>query len=308
MWSIGLFIIFVIVKHRQKYNVNITLMLLIADSGSTKTSWRLVDKNKKIEHYLTEGLNPYFKSHGEIILEIKTNLSSHFPKDSKVSTIFFYGAGCSSVEKCELMKDALLECFPAARVTVAHDILAAARATCGNAEGIVCILGTGSNSCLYDGKKIVNVIGGLGYILGDDGSGAHLGKTLLAAYLDHALPEELSAEFDNTFRLTREEIDKRVYEKPLANRFLASFSRFIGERKEHPFFNAMIENCLDSFIVKHVCRYPDFNSKPVHFVGSIANNYSESLKKVALKRSIIVGKVLPYPVEELTLYHLSLKY
>jgi glucosamine kinase len=283
-------------------------MLLIADSGSTKTSWRLVDKNKKIEHFNTEGLNPYFKSHGEIMEEIRTNLIPHFGKDAKVSTIYFYGAGCSSEEKCALVKDALLVCFPDSHVTVSHDILAAARASCGNSEGIVCILGTGSNSCHYDGKKIVSVIGGLGYILGDDGSGAHMGKTLLAAYLDHALPDDLRKDFDTTFRLSKEEIDKRVYEKPLANRFLASFSRFIGERKDHPYLAEMIENCLDTFIVKHVCRYPNFNSKPVHFVGSIAHSYMDVLKKVTLKRSIIVGKVLPYPVEELTLYHLSMKY
>lgn len=283
-------------------------MLLVADSGSTKAAWRLVDKNKKIEHFNTEGLNPYFKSHGEIIEEIKTNLVSHFPKDSKVSTIYFYGAGCSSIEKCEFMKNALLECFPGANITVDHDILAAARACCGNAESIVSILGTGSNSCHYDGKKIVNKIGGLGYILGDEGSGAHMGKTLLAAYLDHALPDDLRKDFDNIFRLTKEEIDKRVYEKPLANRFLASFSRFIGDRREHPYFANMIESCLDAFLVNHVCRYTGFNSKPVHFVGSIAYHYSESLKKVALKHSIIVGKILPYPVEELTLYHLSSRY
>jgi glucosamine kinase len=281
-------------------------MLLIADSGSTKAAWRLVDKNKKIEHFLTEGLNPYFKSHGEIMEEIKTNLIPNFPKDGKVSRIFFYGAGCSSKEKCDLMQDALSECFPGSLITVSHDILAAARATCGNAEGIVCILGTGSNTCLYDGKKIVSVIGGLGYILGDEGSGADFGKSLLAAYLNHELPEDLKKEFDSTFRLTKEEIDKRVYEKPLANRFLASFSRFIGEHKHHPFLSEMIERCLDSFLVKHVCRYPNYTSKPVHFVGSIAYHYNDELKKVALKRSIIVGKVLPYPVEELTLYHLSL--
>jgi N-acetylglucosamine kinase-like BadF-type ATPase len=280
-------------------------MLLIADSGSTKTAWRLVDDRKKIHHFLTEGLNPYFKSHGEIVEEIKSNLVPHFPFDTKVTRIFFYGAGCSSTEKCELVKDALSECFPGSLITVDHDILAAARAACGTAEGIVCILGTGSNTCLFDGRKIVSKIGGLGYILGDEGSGAHLGKCLLEAYLNNELPEELKKEFESNFRLTREEIDKRVYEKPLANRFLASFSRFIGDHKKHPYFANMIESCLDVFLAKHVCRYPDYKSKPVHFVGSIAYYYGDSLKKVALARSIIAGKILPYPVEELTLYHLS---
>jgi glucosamine kinase len=283
-------------------------MLLIADSGSTKAAWRLVDDTKKIHHFLTEGLNPYFKSHGEIIEEIKTNLIPQFPAGINVTRIYFYGAGCSVPEKCDLVQDALLECFPNALITVEHDILAAARAACGNAEGIVCILGTGSNSCLYDGKKIVYKIGGLGYILGDEGSGAHLGKNLLEAYLNKELPEDIDKVFQNTFRLTREEIDKRVYEKPLVSRFLASFSRFIGDHKQHPFFVKMIEYCLDLFLEKHVCRYPNYNSKPVHFVGSVAYYYSDALKRVALARGIIVGKILPYPVEELTLYHLSAKY
>lgn len=280
-------------------------MLLIADSGSTKAAWRLVDDKKKIHHFLTEGLNPYFKSYGEIVEEIKGSLIPHFPANTEVTRIFFYGAGCSSTEKCEFIKTALLECFPQSHVTVDHDILAAARAACGNAEGIVCILGTGSNSCLFDGKKIVNKIGGLGYILGDEGSGAHLGKSLLEVYLNRELPEELNRDFESTFRLTKEEIEKRVYEKPLASRFLASFSRFIGDHKEHPYLANMIELCLKEFLEKHVCRYANYKSKPVHFVGSIAYYYSDSLKKLAISQSIIVGKILPYPVEELTLYHLS---
>jgi glucosamine kinase len=282
-------------------------MLLIADSGSTKTSWRLVDENKKIYHFLTEGLNPYFKSQGEIVDEIKASLLTDFPHDAQVKQVFFYGAGCSSAEKCKLVQDALLQCFPGATTMVSHDILAAARASCGHAEGIVCILGTGSNSCSYDGNKIVNVIGGLGYILGDEGSGAHLGKQLLEAYLNRELPEDLKNEFDKMFHLTKEEIEKRVYEKPQANRFLASFSRFIGQHKQHPYFVKMIEYCLDLFLEKHVCRFPEYKKKPVHFVGSIAYHYSDFLQKASLKHDITIGKILPYPVEELTLYHLAVQ-
>jgi N-acetylglucosamine kinase-like BadF-type ATPase len=281
-------------------------MLLIADSGSTKTSWRLVDDNKKILHYNTEGLNPYFKSQGEIVEEIKASPLVSSPKDVKVNKIFFYGAGCSSKEKCELLKEALLQCFPNASVTVSHDILAAARATCGHSEGIVCILGTGSNSCSYDGSNIIQKIGGLGYILGDEGSGSHFGKQLLEAYLNGELPDDLRKDFDDTFHLTKEEIDKRVYEKPQANRFLASFSRFIGQHKQHPFCIKMIENCLNLFLEKHVCRYPDYKMKPIHFVGSIAYHYADFLLRSSDKYGIKIGKMLPYPVEELTLYHLAI--
>jgi N-acetylglucosamine kinase-like BadF-type ATPase len=280
-------------------------MLLIADSGSTKTSWRLVDENKKISHFLTDGLNPFFKSQGEIVEEITTDLIPHFPKGTNVTQIYFYGAGCSSESKCAMIKEAFAQCFPGAIATVHHDILAAARATCARSEGIVCILGTGSNSCLYNGSTIVTIIGGLGYILGDEGSGTHLGKNLIEAYLNKELPEKLRKEFDDTYHLTKEEIDKRVYEKPQANRFLASFSRFIGEHKMDPYLARMIENCLDSFFEKYVCRYPDYTKKQVHFVGSIADYYTDILRTVAKKRNITIGKILPYPIEELTLFHLS---
>jgi len=280
-------------------------MLLIADSGSTKTSWRLVDENKRIHHFLTDGLNPFFKSHGEIVEEIKSDLIPFMPQGTKVTRIFFYGAGCSSSAKCELIKDALIHCFPDANATVAHDILGAARSTCAHSEGIVCILGTGSNTCLYDGKKIVSVIGGLGYILGDEGSGAHLGKSLLEAFLNKELPEEIRKDFEDKYHLNKEEIDKRVYEKPQANRFLASFSRFIEEHKQHPYFIKLIENCLDEFLEKHVCRYPDYTKKTVHFIGSIAYYYSDFLRKVSAKRNITIGKILPYPIEELALFHLA---
>ena len=280
-------------------------MLLIADSGSTKTSWRLADENKKIYHFLTEGLNPYFKSQGEVVEEIQTALIPVFPHGAKVTQVFFYGAGCSSTSKCQLMKDAMLQCFPGADIYISHDILGAALAACASSEGIVCILGTGSNSCSFDGKKIVEVIGGLGYILGDEGSGSHLGKSLLEAYLNRELPADLAQNFNDTFHMTKEEIEKRVYEKPEANRFLASFSRFLGEHKEHPYFAHMIEGCFDVFLEKHVCRYPDYTKKQVHFIGSIAYNYADMLKKSAQKKNISIGKILPYPIEELMLFHLG---
>jgi glucosamine kinase len=280
-------------------------MLLIADSGSTKTSWRLADENKKIYHFLTDGLNPYFKSQGEIVEELKSALIPLFPNDVRVTQIYFYGAGCSSSSKCELVNEALIQCFPGAKAMISHDILGAARAACANSEGIVCILGTGSNSCLYDGQKIVSIIGGLGYILGDEGSGSHLGKNLMEAFLNRELPEELAKAFTEKYHLTKEEIEKRVYEKPEANRFLASFSRFIGEHKEHPYFAAMIEQCFDVFLEKHVCRYPDYEYKQVHFIGSIAYNYTDFLRKSAQKKNVSIGKILPYPIEELTLFHLA---
>ncbi|NNM95071.1 MAG: hypothetical protein HKL88_06365 [Bacteroidia bacterium] len=282
-------------------------MILIADSGSTKAAWRLVAANGKIYSYLTEGLNPYFKTNTEIIEEIRGSLIPNFPAATQVSHIFFYGAGCSGTEKCKRVKEALHDCFAGATIRVEHDILAAAHAACGNSAGIVSILGTGSNSCLFNGKRIVSQIGGLGHILGDEGSGAHLGKNLLAAYLNHALPKEIVNEFEQTFSLTREEIRKRVYEKPLANRFLASFSRFIGDRQQHPYFEQLVKSCFNLFLEQHVCRYRGFKNKPAHFVGSVAYYFKDVLLETAKSKGITTGKILPYPVEALTEYHLSNK-
>lgn len=282
-------------------------MMLIADSGSTKAAWRLVSGKGSIHSYLTDGLNPYFKSNTEIIEEIRSALIPNFPAGVDVKSIFFYGAGCSGVEKCKRVKEALSECFPGAKIKVEHDILAAAHAACGKSEGIVSILGTGSNSCHYNGKRIVRQIGGLGHILGDEGSGANLGKNLLSSYLNHALPDDIVKDFENSFNLTGEEIRKRVYKKPLANRFLASFSRFIGERQQHPYFAEMIELCFKQFFDKHVCRYRGYKRKPVHFVGSVAYYFSDILRNTAKREGITTGKILPYPVDALTEYHVGNK-
>ncbi len=280
-------------------------MTLIADSGSTKAAWRLIDKSGGVRSLHTEGLNPYFKTKTEIIDEVRNTLIPGFQSAALVKKVFFYGAGCSGPEKCKLVKDALSECFPQAKITVEHDILAAAHATCGNSHGIVNILGTGSNSCLYDGKKIIDQIGGLGHILGDEGSGAHLGKNLLEDFMNHALPKDLEDDFKQNFHLGKEEIKMRVYEKPLPNRFLASFGCFIGERKGHPYFSGMIGNCFNIFLEKHVCMYPDYKVMQVHFVGSVAYFFSDILKKTARAKGIKIGKILPYPIEGLTEYHLK---
>jgi N-acetylglucosamine kinase-like BadF-type ATPase len=279
-------------------------MLLIADSGSSKTDWRLFETKGTIFPFHTEGLNPYYKTIEEIIAVLKNALIPDLPcKVEEVTHIYFYGAGCSVAAKCEEVKKALSDCFPATKVSVEHDILGAARACCGYEKGIVCILGTGSNSCLYDGNNITETIGGLGYILGDEGRGCHIGKTIVAAYLNHELPEELKTDFYYTYHLDRAAIDKKVYQQPNANRFLASFSMFAGKHKTHSFIQSILKNCFELYLDKHVCRYSDFTNTTVSFVGSVAFYNKDLINELCSNKGIKTGKFLKEPVEELVKFH-----
>ncbi len=278
-------------------------MLLIADSGSSKTSWRLVNKQDVLSFH-TEGLNPYYKTVGEIKTILQQDLISHLQaKPEDITQIYFYGAGCSAPKKCEEVKNALSHCFPAAKVVVDHDIIGAARACCGHEKGIVGILGTGSNSCYYDGKSTTEIIGGLGYILGDEGSGVHIGKAIVSAYLTHEMPGELKKVFDETYHLDRATIDSKVYLQPNANRFLASFSLFAEEYKAHPFIHHIIEDCFNLYLDKHVCRYSNYKETTVHFVGSVGYYNKDILVELCTHKGIKTGRFILQPVDELVGFH-----
>lgn len=279
-------------------------MLLIADSGSSKTGWRLADGKGAVLPFHTEGLNPYYKTIEQLKAVLNNDLIPHLPcKAEDVKAIYFYGAGCSVPSKCEEVKIALLACFAQAKVSVEHDILGAARACCGHEKGIVCILGTGSNSCYYDGKDTTQTIGGLGFILGDEGSGGQIGKTIVAAFLNKEMPEDLRTEFTNTYHMDRTAIDKKVYLEPNMNKFLASFSMFAASHLTHPFIQQLLKECLDLFLVKHVCRYADYKNTMVHFVGSVAYYYKDILNELCKNKGIKTGKFVLEPVEELVRFH-----
>lgn len=278
-------------------------MVLIADSGSSKTSWRLTD-NKTVRSFHTEGLNPYYKTIDQVKAVLQKDLIPYLPcNPAEITRIYFYGAGCSVASKCEEVKKALSDCFQKAEIYVEHDILEAARACCGHEKGIVCILGTGSNSCNYDGANITETIGGLGIILGDEGSGGHIGKSLVAAFLNHELPEDLMRDFYNTYHLDRAAIDKKVYREPNFNKFLASFSLFAEQHINHPFIQHLLKDCFGLFLDKHVCRYACYTGTMVHFVGSVAYYYKDILTELCSKRSIEAGKFMLEPVDELVKFH-----
>ncbi|MCL4856007.1 MAG: ATPase [Flavobacteriales bacterium] len=228
-------------------------MILIADSGSTKTDWRLVNETEQVKSFQTIGFNPYYISEQQILDELSKSALTEIKQ--QVTQVFFYGAGCSSEAKSGEIKQALQQFFTKATIEVDHDLLAAARSLSGNKAGLVAILGTGSNTCFFDGTTIVKNVSSLGFILGDEGSGAHLGKTLVTAYLNNELTEDLHQAFQQKYQLTLLDILDAVYKKPLPNRFLAQFAPFVLEHKQHPQIAAIINACFRQFIEKHICKY-----------------------------------------------------
>ncbi len=276
-------------------------MMIIAESGSTKTDWRAVDKTGKIEQFTTLGFNPFHQSSESIAAEIKQNL---LPKlSASVSEVHFYGAGCSSPSMSGIVEKALNECFNNIEIHVEHDLLAAARGLCGHEKGIACILGTGSNSCVFDGKYITANIPALGYILGDEGSGAYMGKRLMADYIIGLLPEKLAADFAAKSGLDKDKIFEAVYQNPLPNRFLASFGKFIFQRIEDPYVINLVRNSFVDFFNRYICRYDGYAELPVHFTGSIAFYFSKILHDVAAEKHVRVGRIIQSPAAALVLYH-----
>ncbi|PJA08034.1 MAG: hypothetical protein COX70_04825 [Flavobacteriales bacterium CG_4_10_14_0_2_um_filter_32_8] len=278
-------------------------MILIADSGSTKTDWRLVNM-EGILHLTDEtiGFNPYFISSAIILNELSTSKLAKIKE--QVKQVFFYGAGCSTTQNCQLIETPLRTFFNHAEVAVEHDLLAACRATCGTTKGIVAILGTGSNSCLYSGSVILENVQSLGYLLGDYGSGADIGKTFITALLSNELPKEIEAEFKKQYQLSTSDILNAVYKEALPNRFLAAFSLFVYQHKNNPVLQNMVKERFDLFFKKNICKYSDYQHQTIHFVGSIAFMYQDVLAKTAANYQIKMGRVIQHPIQDLVNYHL----
>lgn len=278
-----------------------TYMILIADSGSTKTDWRIIDVNKKIHQAQSEGFNPNYDS-GNFVASVQQQL---LPTLTDTTTlVYFYGAGCSTDLNQTIAHKTLSGLFPQAVIHVHHDLLAAARALCGHQPGIACILGTGSNACFYNGDKITGNTVNLGYLLGDEGSGYYLGKTLLMAYLHQELPDDLAKRFAKRYPNTsREEILENLYHKPYPNRYLASFTKFLFDYQKQPVIYRLIYNCFEEFFDKYILKLNNPAQHPVHFVGSVAFYFSNILRQVANDKNLRTGNILETPIAGLTLYH-----
>lgn len=275
-------------------------MLLIADSGSTKTDWRIVQRGETVKQILTAGINPYFQSQEEIEEELNGVL---FPAiDEEIRAVYFYGAGCAFEEKRRMLAE-VLDVGLGKPVEVYSDLMAAARSLCQHRPGIACILGTGSNSCLYDGVEIIGHTPPLGFILGDEGSGAVLGKILVNACLKKQLPGEICRKFLEAHELTTENILERVYRQPFPNRFLANLSRFLLENiEEEPIRNLVLISFQD-FLVKNVKPYKSSDKYPIHFTGSIAYFYQGLLREAAIAVGLHPGIICQSPMEGLIRYH-----
>ena len=274
---------------------------LIADCGATKSEWSLLSGSKK-KTIFTQGISPYFLNTQQISEVLKKELKSEL-KNLKVDEIYYYGTGCANHNNVKSVKKALKNVFPEAKTEVSHDLMAAARALCGREKGIACILGTGSNSCYYDGKKILKNSPGLGYVLGDEGSGAYLGKRVIQYYLYKTFDDDLRAMFDATFTTNATEILENVYKKPLPNRYLAGFCRFLAENRGHYMIENIIEDGLNDFFFNHLCKYRETWTLPVSFAGGVAFGFRDVLKQLCMSYEFEFGKVMKNPMEGLVEYH-----
>ena len=252
-------------------------MKLIAESGTTRTEWALVEDNHLVQRVFTEGLNPFFQTRREISRSVRLGLPESFFK-KKLDQVYYYGAGCSSYEKKNILGASLVAQFKTP-IQVESDLLAAARGLFKCEAGIACILGTGSNSCFYDGKIIVKNVKAAGYILGDEGSGAVLGKLFLADLLKGLAPKELANEFHEKFRISVNDVMESVYNLPFPNRFLGTIAYFLGDYMDNEYVYNLLTNNLRSFFNRNVCQY-DYINYPIRFVGSLAYAYPDILQEV----------------------------
>jgi N-acetylglucosamine kinase-like BadF-type ATPase len=276
-------------------------MILLADGGSTKVDWRLVEQDKEIKQVFTKGANPYFRGKDDIVRELQLSLKPAI-EGYPIDAIYFYGAGCSSPEKNNDVKEAIAGSIDTGYIEVDSDLLAAARGLCGSGRGIACIIGTGSNSCYYDGTEIKENVSPLGYILGDEGSGASIGRLFLGACLKNQLTAGLKEKFLKQYGLTPADILDKVYKEPMPNRFLAGLSPFLLENVEDKTIYGIIYESFREFYIRNVMQY-DYKNNPVHFTGSVAYHYQDILRKAGESLGIKTGTIAKSPMSGLIKYY-----
>ncbi len=276
-------------------------MKLIADGGSTKVSWCLICPGKELLYFSTEGYNPYYVDSQYIRQSLHKALPAEVPR-AAVTEVHFYGAGCEPSTETVLVK-ALSALFENAWVSVGSDLLAAAKALLGNEPGFAAILGTGTNTCLYDGRQVTHSIDPLGYMLGDEGSGSYIGKKLLIAYCREYLPPPLRQEFFSVYGLTKEQIMERVYKDPLANRFCAGFAKFVHQRLDDGYVYQLAADAFHDFFRSLVCHYPGYAEYTLNCAGSIAFHFEGLLKKTAAHYGMATGRIIQDPIQGLADYY-----
>jgi len=281
-------------------------MIIIADGGSTKTNWCLVTEEGKKVYFNTEGYNPYFSNEEYIIQSLSENLPTDLEKD-EITQVNYYGAGCSTPDKRQIVENAMQAVFTKSRIYIGHDLLAAARALLGTSEGFAAILGTGTNTCIYNGKDITHNIDSGAYILGDEGSGCYIGKKLLTDYIRGYMPEEVRKVFWDTYKLTADDVNDLVYTQPRANRFCASFSKFVYDNNVNiEYSRNIVRTAFDDFFRNLVTHYPDYQRYTFNCIGSVGYNFRNVLEEVTTENGMTVGRIIRSPIDDLVKYHLEL--
>lgn len=280
------------------------MTILIADSGSTKTDWRVLTQGQNAYQLITNGLNPYYEDTEAIVRTITDQLLPNVAA-ADVRAVHFYGAGCANPEASAVVERALRRLFPnLATAEVDSDMLGAARGACGHKPGIVCILGTGANACCYNGQKITRGIQSLGFWLGDEGSGGYLGKTLVRAYFQNRLPEPLHMAFSARYPLLdRATLLDNAYKKPFPNRYFASFTPFLSEHINDPYAHKLVIDAFVLFLETYVVRFPETAQWPVHFVGSVAHHFAPQLQQAISEVGCTMGQILQSPGDGLVAYY-----
>ncbi|MCH2043078.1 MAG: hypothetical protein MK212_02980 [Saprospiraceae bacterium] len=284
-------------------------MQLIVDSGSTKTIWYLLDQAHNYQTFQTIGYNPNYQSLEEIQKDIKKNLIPVLTvNQSQINVIHFYGAGCGTNKGKSTIFKALQKTFSKElNIKIESDLLASVRATCGHQAGISCILGTGSNSALYNGKTVIDNIPSLGYLLGDEGSGFDIGKRLTHAFFYRKLPKLIEEEFEQTYLLTRDKFIHQIYQEKMPNRYLASFALFCAKHQDNPFIYKLLNKCFSNFIEEHILKYEGHQELPIHFIGSIAWHFREIIIILISKYGLKQGRIQKNPFPQLLNFHKKLK-
>lgn len=277
-------------------------MILIADAGSTKTDWLFLEKDQEIIRLKSAGLNPVVTTAQDINQRLSMTFKA-LPKAISVEKVHFFGAGCWNEANCTIIRTALLKYFPNAVIEVASDIVGAVRASCGDQPGIVCILGTGSNTCLFDGEQVHNGVPSLGYVLGDEGGGMYLGKQLIKHYFYQELPADLHQDFKTSYQLDKAQLIQKVYQEKGANQYLASYVPFLSKHRQHPFIQHLLRQVFAEFIERHVLKYQEHKILPIHFIGSIAFHFEAELSACLLEKELQLGQVLKRPIEALQTYY-----
>ncbi len=276
-------------------------MRLIIDAGSTKMGWILMDGPEVKAHFVTKGFNPNYSPEQDLV---ETCHGASLPNE--IQSIYYYGTGCGNEQNCQIIKEVFQARFPHAEIHVTHDLMAACHAVLGHEKGIACILGTGSNSCLYDGKDIIEKAVSLGYLVGDEGSGMHIGREVVRAYFYGFMPEDLRQKFEETYHLELKDFIDKVYHQPQPSRYLATFAKFAGEHQSNPFIKELVKGCFKAFIEAFVMRYSECKSLKISFVGSVASHFQVILNEVLTEYGLVLGEVMSSPAEGLIRYYQSL--